>query len=290
MTEKKPRKIFYYARRGKPLQPLQLAKLKPVVDDEVDFIEVEVALQELDEKDFVSTSFCERIRICLTSLGIPVDDAAKLVALRMDHPNWKSLKKSQCSEERRNEKRRQATEHNNRMKAQELEKGRREIFKKTSGGHYGIMGAEFGMWYFFEDKTQYLHLLEDMLKEHHDEYLQIAVDSYPMGKMGWIHYHWSFDSFWIKVVRLSTMEKFDFSEPGLNSVRRLAMYLFTWNFRRYIDGQVIMRHARFLPRLYRHLHVAACLDSNTTVEVDEEYPEATFEDELEEPGDDIGNR
>lgn len=290
MTEKKPKRIFYYPRRGKALYPVQILKLKPVVADEVDFIEVEVALQELDDKDFVSTSFCERIRICLTGLGIPKDDAEMLVALRLDYPSWKALRKSQVSEEKRNVKRQQAREHEHRMKLQELEKGRRKVFKKTSEGHYGIMGAEFGKRYFFEDKTQYLHLIEELLKEHHDEYLQISVDTYPVGKMEWIQYHWSFDSFWIKVLRLHTMEKFDFSEPGLDAVRRLAMYLFTWNFRRYIDGQIIYRHARFLPRLYRHIHVAARLDRNTTVEVDADYPDVAFEDEHEEPGDNIGNR
>jgi hypothetical protein len=294
MTEKKPKKVFYYGRRPMPLKPEQLAKLKPVLADEVDFIAVELALEQLDEKFYVATSFCERIAIHLSSdLGVPRQDADLLVALRLDQPDLKALKKSMRSLEHYKSKLTQVRAHTKRMAEQERAKAIREQERlsplyKTGEGKYGLMGKDFGMQYFFEEKTQYLHLIEEMLKTHTDQYLQISVDSYPEGAMGWLQWHHSFGEFWIKVQRLHLMEHFDFSEPGLKSVRQLATYLFTWNFRRYIDGAIIRKHARCVPRMYRYLHTATRLDRNPREEIDLEYEEVDFEDE--EPGDNIGNR
>ena len=295
MTEKvkKPKKVFYYGRRPIPLQPEQIARLRPVLDDKVDFIEVELALENLDDKFYVAATFCERIIIHMRDqLGVSREDGELLIALRLDQPNVKALKKSRRAEEYYKGKLAQMREHQKRMEDQAWEKERKKNnpLARTGEGNYGLMGAEFGMRYFFEEQTQFLHAIEDLLKTHIDEYLQIAVDAYPLGKMEWIQYHYSFEEFWRKVSRLNTMDEVDFSEPGAKSVRRLANYLFTWNFRRYIDGQIIGRHARFLPRLYRHLHIATCLDRHTAKEVDLEYDEVPFEDENEEPGDNIGNR
>lgn len=294
MTEKKPKRIYCYGRRGVALLPEQRAKLTPVLDDAIDFIAVELGLEQLDDKPYVSITFTQRVIGHLHyDLKVPLDTAKLLVALRMEYPTYKGFLKSLKDEAIYKQKVIQQREHQKLMEDQQWMKERKRQsnpLAKTGEGNYGMMGAEFGMKYFFEEKTQYLHLIEDMLKVHTDEYLQIAVDAYPVGKMEWIQYHYSFEEFWRKLSRMNTMDTFDFSEPGLKSIRRLAMYLFTWNFRRYIDGQVICRHARFLPRLYRHLHVAAVLDRNTTQEVDLEYDEVAFEDEDEEPGDNIGNR
>lgn len=297
MTEevkKAPKRIFCYGRRGVALTPVQRAKLTPVLPDEVDFIAVELGLEQLDDKPYISITFTTRvIRHLSHDLGVPYDMAQLLVALRMEHPTYKSFLKSLKGEEIYKAKVIQQRDHQKRMENEQWIKERKKQsnpLSATGAGNYGAMGTEFGMRYFFEEKTQYLHLLEDMLKDHRDEYLQIAVDKYPHDKMEWIQYHYSFEEFWRKVNRLNLMEKVNFDEPGLSSIRRLAMYLFTWNFRRYIDGQVIYRHARFLPRLYRHLHIAAMLDRNTVQEVDLEYEEVPFEDENEEPGDNIGNR
>jgi hypothetical protein len=295
MTEKvkKPKKIFYYGRRNRELLPEQRAKHTPKVPDEVDFILLEIALQQLDDKFYVSTIFCQRLLIHMADdLGLNRDIAEQLIALRLEHPDVKSLKKSMRNEEYYKAIVARQREHQKLLANQAWEKERKKNapLARTGEGNYGMMGAQFGMRYFFEEKTHFLHAIEDLLKDHTDEYLQLAVDAYPRGKMGWIQYHWSFDTFWRKVSRLNTMDVVDFSEPGAKSVQRLAMYLFTWNFRRYIDGPVIYSHARFLPRLYRHLHIAAVLDRNTAREVDLEYDEVAFEDEHEEPGDNIGNR
>lgn len=296
MTEqvKRPKRIMCYGRRGVALTPVQRAKCLPVLDDDIDFIKVELGLEQLDDKPYVAISFAQRVIIYLNSeVGVSREDAQLLVAVRMEHPTYKSFLKSLKGEEIYKKK----------VEAQRLQKKLeedqawvKERKKKqgplaaTSQGNYGLMGTEFGMRYFFEEQTQYLHLIEDLLKNHVDEYLQISVDSYPYGKMEWIQYHYSFEEFWRKISRMGTMEEFDFSEPGMASVRRLAMYLFTWNFRRYMGDLIIYRHARFLPRLYRHLHIAAKLDKNSAQEVDKEYEEVPFEDENEEPGDNIGNR
>lgn len=293
MTEKKPKRIYCYGRRGMALTPEQRARLTPELPKEVDFIAVELGLEQLDDKPYISITFTTRvIRHLAHDLGVPYDMAQLLVALRMEHPTYKGFLKSLKDEAIYKQKVIQQREHQKLMEDQAWQKERKknDPLARTSEGNYGLMGAEFGMRYFFEEKTQYLHLIEGLLKTHRDEYLQIAVDAYPHGKMAWIQYHFSFDEFWRKINRMRLMDEFDFSEPGMASVRRLALYLFTWNFRRYIDGQVIYRHARFLPRLYRHLHVAANLDRGTEVEVDLEYDEVAFEDEHEEPGDNIGNR
>lgn len=304
MVEKKPKKIFYYGRRPTPLKPEQLNKLKPVLGEGIDQSAVEVVLAQLDDKFYVSTTYCDRIAIYLSStLGVPRDKAELLIALRLDQPDLKALHKSRRQESHYKERLAKMLEQQRLLeeqaKAKVLRKEERELAKvvrkqsalaRTSQGNYGMMGTVFGMHYFFENKIQYLHLIEDMLETHTDEYLQLAVDVYPYGKMGWIQYHYSFEEFWRKVNRMNIMGTFDFSEPGLKSVRRLAMYLYTWNFRRYIEGEVICRHARFLPRLYRHIHVAAVLDQSTAQEVDLEYDEVAFEDEDAYPDDNIGNR
>jgi hypothetical protein len=295
MTEpvKRPKRIYCYGRRGTPLTKEQREKLTPTLPNEVDFIAVELGLEQLDDKAYISITFTTRvIRHLAHDLGVPYEMAQLLVAMRMEYPTYKGFLKSLKDEEIWKQKVAAQREHIRQMENQQWIKERKKKsnpLSATGQGNYGAMGAEFGMRYFFEEKTQYLHLLEEMLKEHRDEYLQIAVDAYPQGKMEWIQYHYSFEEFWRKVNRLNLMDKVDFDEPGLSSIRRLAMYLFTWNFRRYIDGQVIYRHARFLPRLYRHLHIAAMLDKNTVQEVDLEYEETAFEDE-DEPGDNIGNR
>lgn len=289
MTERK--RIYCYGRRGVPLTPEQRAKVTPTLPDEVDFIAVELGLEQLDDKPYVSVTFTQRIiRHLIQDLGVPLEVAQLMVAVRMEYPTYKGFLKSLKGEEIYKAKVAQQREHQKRMEIDQRVKQRKKQsnpLSATGEGNYGAMGTEFGMRYFFEEQTQYLHLLEEMLKEHCDEYLQIAVDKYPHDKMEWIQYHYSFEEFWRKVSRLHLMEKVDFGAPGLTSIRRLAMYLFTWNFRRYIDGQVIYRHARFLPRLYRHLHVAARFDQHYVVEVDLEYEEVAFEDE--EPGDNIGN-
>jgi hypothetical protein len=293
MTEKKPKRIYCYGRRGVALTPEQRAKLTPALPDEVDFIAVELGLEQLDDKPYVSITFTQRVIGHLVyDLKVPRNIAEILVALRMEHPTYNGFLKSLKDETYFKTKAQQQRIHQKLMEDQAWEKERlkNNPLAGTGQGNYGLMGAQFGMLYFFEQKTQYLHLIEDLLKVHTDEYLQISVDAYPQGKMEWIQFHYSFEEFWRKINRMRLMDEFDFSEPGLKSVRRLALYLFTWNFRRYIDGQIIYRHARFLPRLYRHLHIAAMLDRNTTQEVDLEYDEVAFEDEHEEPGDNIGNR
>lgn len=292
MTEKKPKRIYCYGRRGVALLPVQRAKLTPVLSDDVDFISVELGLEQLDDKSYVSISFTQRVIIHLTDLGVPREDAQLLVALRMEYPTYKGFLKSLKDEAIYKEKvyQQQRVQKQLQDQAWLKERVKNDPLARTGEGNYGLMGAEFGMRYFFEEKTQFLHAIENLLKTHMDQYLQLAVDVYPYDKMGWIQYHWSFDEFWRKVSRLNTMDEVDFSEPGAKSVRRLANYLFTWNFRRYIDGQIIGRHARFLPRLYRHLHNAACFDRNAAEEVDLEYDEVAFEDEDEEPGDNVGNR
>jgi hypothetical protein len=295
MTEpKKPKRIYCYGRRGTPLTPEQRAKISPVLPDEVDFIAVELGLEQLDDKPYISITFTTRvIRHLAHDLGVPYDMAQLLVAQRMEHPTYKGFLKSLKDEKIYKEKVDQQREHQKLMEHQQrLKELKRQSnpLARTGEGNYGLMGAAFGMRYFFEENTQYLHLIEALLKEHRDEYLQLAVDAYPGGRMEWIQYHYSFDEFWRKVNRMKIMEEFDFTEPGMASIRRLALYLFTWNFRRYIDGQIIYRHARFLPRLYRHLHIAAVFDKNPLQEIDLEYDEVAFEDEDEEPGDNIGNR
>lgn len=294
MTEevkKAPKRIYCYGRRGVALTPEQRAKLTPVLPDEVDFIAVELGLEQLDGRPYASVTFTQRvIRHLSQDLSVPLEMAQLLVAMRMDYPTYKGFLKTLKEEKIYQWKVAQQRVHKKLMVDQLQMKERKKQsnpLSATGEGNYGAMGTEFGMRYFFEEQTQYLHLLEEMLKEHCDEYLQIAVDKYPHDKMEWIQYHYSFEEFWRKVSRMHLMEKVDFGVPGLTSIRRLAMYLFTWNFRRYIGGQVIYRHARFLPRLYRHLHVAARFDHHQAVEVDLEYEEVAFEDE--EPGDNIGN-
>ena len=161
MTEKKPKRIYCYGRRGVALLPVQRAKLTPVLPNEVDFIAVELGLEQLDDKAYVSITFTQRvIRHLCEDLGVPRDMAELLVALRMEYPTYKGFLKSLKDETIYKQKVVQQREHQKLMEDQAWVKERKKNnpLARTGEGNYGLMGAEFGMRYFFEEQTQYLHL------------------------------------------------------------------------------------------------------------------------------------
>jgi hypothetical protein len=256
------------------------------IPPEVDREDLERTLSLLDGKPYVLQSFFNRLRTHLFDANkIPHTQAGDLLARRMGWPYLASITQTSIVKDFELEGRlamRRA--HLARMEEQE----RAKILKKTGPGKYGEMGKEFGQHYFFTSHRHFVTLMEDLLKEHNDVYLQGIINGWP-DRMQWDDYHKSFGQFWQTVLALHNRKEVDFSEPGLDSIKRLCHYLYTWCFRRYMDSDIIFRHARFLPRTYRAEHIAFRRDKDLSVVVDDDYPELPF-DEDEEDGDNIGNR
>lgn len=267
------------------------------VPADVDREELERMLSLLDGKPYVLQSFFERLRSHLFQVNkIPFNQAGDLLARRIGWPYLSSITKSHIVKDFELEYRLKVRKaHVELMQKQEAAKAREKLMRertallKTTGpGKYGEMGKDFGQYYFFTLRPEYVTLLEGLLKEHNDVYLQDTINHYPI-RMQWDDYHKSFGQFWSSVVARHNRKEVDFTEPGLDSIKRLCHYLYTWCFRRYMHSDIIFRHARFLPRTYRAAHVAFHRDPDTTVLKDEDYVELSF-DEDEEEGDNIGNR
>jgi hypothetical protein len=257
------------------------------IPEGTDMADVELTLSFLDDKEYVSHTFFRRLQNHLVDKHkIPMRQAGDLLIRRMGWPYVESVTQSCNVLEKDLERRLQARKDH---AAKVLEDQRKKLLKGTGQGRYGAMGREFGQNYFFVTRPEFKEFLETLLREHNDCYLQEAVNRFPV-RMTWEAYHKSFGVFWQSVLFAHNSGACDFTEPGLDSVKRLAHYLFTWNFRRYLSSDVIFRHARFLPRQYRIDHVAAWRDKDTTILKDDDYDELPFEDDVEEPDDNIGNR
>lgn len=267
------------------------------VPPEVDREDLERTLSVLDGKPYVLQSLFDRLRTHLFQVNkIPFTQAGDLLARRFGWPYLSSITKTSIVKDFELEGRlTMRKEHAERMRMQELAKvmadRRKEhakLMKVTSPGRYGDMGKDFGQHYFFAKRPEFVTLLEGLLEEHSDFYLQEIINHYP-ARMQWDDYHKSFGKFWQTVLAMHNHGHVDFTEPGLASIKRLCHYLYTWCFRRYMDKEIIFRHARFLPRSYRAEHIAFHRDPDTAVLKDDDYPELPFEDD-EEEGDNIGNR
>lgn len=303
----------YYLRPGKSHVVNQSKFRNVVLEPHIDKSAVEDILEKIRKRAYISQSLMGRFVHCVwRDLGVGYDDAVSLVWQALGWPGPADITKSCIVKEHQlkdvMEKRKQ---HEKMMVQQQQEKARKTTLSRITTRRYGSMGAEVGRNYFFNENTECLHALEDLLKDYNNEHIQAGVDHYPR-KMGWEEYHLAFGVFWHAVIQLNKSKGISFKEVGPESVKRLAHYLFTWNFRRYLADEIIRRYARFIPPLYRHLHVAAHLDKNPEVLIDEEYPLCMDDDEdeedvmphevfnfddcphlvdeFEEPGDNKGNR
>lgn len=312
MGSKKNQPVFYL-RPGKS-HVVNRSKFRNVVlEPHIDKTAVEDILEKIRKRAYISQSLMGRFVHCVwRDLGVGYDDAVSLVWQALGWPGPADITKSCVVKEHKlKETMEQRKVHEKMMEQQQEEKARKNVLSRTGAGYYGLMGAEFGRNYFFNENTECLHALEELLKDYNNEHIQEGVDHYPR-KMSWEEYHLAFGQFWHAVIQLNKAKGISFKEAGIESVRKLAHYLFTWNFRRYLEDEIVRRYARFLPPLYRHLHIAAHLDKNPEVLIDEEYPlfmdddeddqpeepPVKFDlddcphlvDEFEEPGDTRGNR
>lgn len=311
MGSKKNQPVYYL--RPTASHNFKKEKFREVVlEAHIDKAAVEETLEIIRKKPYISQTLMGRLlHHVWRELKVDYDDASALCWQALGWPSSASITKSCIVKEAQIKTTLEARKrHEKQMRQQEEEKGRKKLLSQTGVGYYGLMGAEFGRNYFFNENTACLHALEELLKGYNNEHIQAGVDHYPR-KMGWEEYHLAFGQFWHAVIQLNKAKGISFKEAGIESVKKLAHYLFTWNFRRYLDGVIVSRYARFLPPLYRHLHVAAHLDKNPEVLVDDEYPlfmdddeedevlpheKFNFDDcphlvdEHEEPGDNRGNR
>lgn len=312
MGSKKNQPVFYL-RPGKS-HVVKKSKFRNVVlEPHIDKAAVEEVLDKIRSRKYISATLLGRLlHHVWRDLKVDYDDASSLVYQALGWPGPADITKSCIVKEHQIKDVLEARKvHEKLMEQQQEEKARKDVLGRTAPGHYGLMGAEFGRNYFFNENTACLHALEDLLKDYNNEHIQAGVDHYPR-KMSWEEYHLAFGLFWREVLHLNRAKSISFKEAGVESVRKLAHYLFTWNFRRYMGDEIVKRYARFLPPLYRHLHIAAHLDKNPEVLIDEDYPlfmdddedelppepqeDYNYDDcphlvdEFEEPGDNKGNR
>lgn len=294
------KKIVFYGRAGTPVVE-QCRQLHRHLKFRENLEQIEQALSVLDGKPYVSSKLVDRIVWVLTrDLKIGRDDAENLIGQRFGYNGWTGFKRSKKEDEAYHKERARNTPsiaaqlRGDMRSAGQIKKDRRKderIAEKVERLlQYGTLAGRVHCkpkTYFFFQRPEFVVAIEDLMVEHTDYLLEEAVKSYPYGRMTWEIYRQSFGIFWRKVQQLHTSGKIDFSEPGLKWVKQLSHCLYSWNFRRYMDGEVIFRYARSLPRQYRAIHVAAVRDINTQTVVDVDYPEMEFE---EDPDDNIGNR
>jgi hypothetical protein len=220
------------------------------------------------------------------------DLAKELVAQHVGYATWDKFKKSGGNGEFHKER---AKHPGIVAQVRGDMRSKSKVAKETAAAEMAIMDGVPGFAnglpvnaYFFFKEPMYLVAIEDLMVEYNDCYLQTAVESYP-DRMQFGEYNRSFGIFWKEVTRLHSSGKIDFSVPGLLAIKKLCHQLFSWNFRRYLAGDIIRRYAPSLPREYRAFHVAAKRDNDIQEVVDIDYSDYPVIDYDEEPDDNIGN-
>lgn len=293
-----PKKIYFYGRAGEPVaEKLRVVVLPESLKPKADLINE--ALSHLDTKGYMSSAYLQRLVFHLrVELGVDSDLAHDLIAKRFGYAHYSGLKRSRKPDEEFHKQRAkrpsiQAQVNGDMRSGAAKGRDRREEQKQEEFAHHKLLVGTLGSStssekykaYFFHKNTSHLEIIEGVLASYTDCYLQAAAEAYPRRMENDLYYK-SFGLFWRKILRLQETGKADFAEPGLRLVKQLCHHLFTWNFRRYLADVVIARYAPYLPVQYRHLHVAAKLDTSSQVVIDVAYPEMDF---IEEPDDNIGN-
>lgn len=281
----------------RPMYPINPKKPLPMIYTPID-INLDALSQILDKvkgRESIDENFFRRLRDGLIQLGYCFDDAQDLLARELGWPGFNFISKTCIVRAsgldlvlaRRKAQRQHDERRERAVELPKIARARRLDSAKANIGRYATMSAADGQQYFFVDHPQYVEILEGLMREHTDEWLALAANGYPYVKLDWDSYHKSFGSFWRKVLVYRTTHSCVFAAPGLPAIKRLAGYLYTWNFRRYLESVVILRHASYLTREFRANHHAIVLDDTaSSPTVDEEYAYSDDEDD----DDNIGNR
>lgn len=281
----------------RPLHPIKSNGPLPMVFTpiDVDLAAVSEILGRVTGRESIESQYFERLRDALIGMGYSHSDAQDLLARELGWPSFDSISNS-CNvkpdkvfhalERRKNLRRSIATTARS-AEVEQIKKLRRQETHLAFRGRYATMTAVEGQQYFFVDHPEYITILENLMKDHTDEWMEVAIQNYPHAPLGWDQFNKSFGTYWRKVRAFRLEQVGVFHAPGLEAVKRLATYLYSWNFRRYLTGPIILRHASYLTREFRANHIAIVRDKVGTLTVDEEY---TYSSVDEEDGDDIGNR
>lgn len=247
------------------------------------------------DRESMESQFFERLRDALISLGYSKDDAEDLVARELGWPSFDSISNSCIVKpdkvfhalERRKQLRRSIEASKREVEVKQIKEVRRKEKHAAFRGRYDTMTAAEGQQYFFVDHPEYIKILENLMQDHTDEWIEVAIKHYPTRPLEWDPFNKSFGAYWRKVLKFRLDTPLVFQAPGLEAIKRLALYLYSWNFRRYLTGPIILRHASYLSREFRANHNAIVRDEQrSSLTVDEEY---TYSD-VEDDDDNIGNR
>lgn len=292
------KKTTFYGRPVYPVaEKLRVLMLSEVSDEKK--AAIEDTLKILDGKPYISAKLVEKLVLHLAQVlqGFHIQFAENLVGKRFGYGGFSGMKKSHGTEEYHKERAKSPSiraQIEGDMRSQyTISKALKEEQKECQKAARRLLIGDIGgpqrphhKTFFFYRETQYVEAIEKLLSEYNDCYLQAGVSNYPQ-KIQMDEYNKSFGLFWKEVVKLHTSGVIDLSVPGLLLIKKLSHYLYSWNFRRYMDGKIISRYAPFLPEAYRAAHVAAKRDTCARIIVDDNYYEMEFE---EEPDDNIGNR
>jgi len=265
---------------------------------DIDLDQLSKILGAVKGRESIESKFFNRLRDGLIGLGYSKDDAEDLVARELGWPSFDAISNS-CNIkpenlsyilERRKNHRAQIQRVERSMEVDEIKALRRKEAHAARRGRYETMTAAEGQQYFFVDHPEYVRILENLMQDHTDVWMDAAITHYPAMPLEWDEFNKSFGAFWRKVLKFRHSQSGIFSEPGIEAIKRLAQYLYSWSFRRYLTGPIILRHASYLTREYRVNNIAIVRDEQrASLTVDEDY-EYIPTDPEEEEGDDIGNR
>jgi hypothetical protein len=292
------KKITFYGRPTHPAPESQRARLTdwPAECHREEIYEV---LKKLDGVPYLSTNLFKRVYYYLTQdLKLSDNDAKLLIANKFGYGSFSGMQQGispglEFHKERARRPSIQAQIAGDMRskstlakfeKQDDINEHRRLV--KLNSGTLDRRGKESVKTFLFHEDVSYLTAIEKLLLDYTDYYLERAIEAYPV-PMEFPEYYNSFGMFWNKVMSLHKRGTPDLSKPGLALIKRLCHALFSWGFRRYMAGEIIRRHAPFLPREYRKDHQACKRDACVFVTaLDIDYEEM----EEEEEGDNIGNR
>lgn len=282
----------------RPMYPFKSKGPLPMVRTpiDIDLDELSKILGAARGRESMEQQFFVRLSSALCMLGYDLVDARDLIARELGWPSFDAISNSCIVKPEKLDlilaRRKAQREHderlNRRQEVEAIKRTRRAENHLSMRGRYSTMTAAEGQKYFFEDHPEYIKILENLMQDHTDEWMEVAITHYPGAPLEWDSFNKSFGAFWRKVLRFRTDHSGVFKEPGLEAIKRLALYLYSWNFRRYLTGPIILRHASYLSREFRANHFAIVRDEQrSSLTVDEEY---TYSDVDDDDDDNIGNR